>query len=331
MRQIAQDGIPFTLLPFMPDWTMSPRFAVVWDTEIEQAVRGYETRGQLRSAPRPELTFGVSFSNGTEFGEFTAAMSHGFRVDHANAHIDGANAGAAQFCAPWAGFECWLRSFTTTTLTIDPTPHPWAVGDWLIVFGDTAGHVVAQVSDVAANVLTLDNLSAPLSTLVLADGSCVSPLFFGRLEPPKWDIDSPLHSLVKLKLTGHRYVLPVGVPPACAGEPEWPNPPACTGPTAVASMTLSTMVAVFNGTASTAGTSPADGVTAVPILGYEWDFGDGATAVGATPEHEYLTAGVFHVTLTVRDALTRYDAAVLTVTIDEPEDGGSSGIVGGGL
>ena len=38
------------------------------------------------------------------------------------------------------------------------------------------------------------------------------------------------------------------------------------------------------------------------IADYHWDFGDGATGTGATPEHVYKTPGTYHVRLTVTDA-----------------------------
>jgi chitodextrinase len=37
------------------------------------------------------------------------------------------------------------------------------------------------------------------------------------------------------------------------------------------------------------------------IISYEWEFGDGGTATGATPEHVYAAFGDFTVTLTVTD------------------------------
>ncbi len=49
----------------------------------------------------------------------------------------------------------------------------------------------------------------------------------------------------------------------------------------------------FNGSAS----SDSDGT----IAAYGWDYGDGATATGATPSHTYATAGTYAVKLTVTD------------------------------
>lgn len=309
---ITKDDIPYTLLPFSPDWSIRPRQVTTWDTEIEKAVRGYETRGQLRSAPRVTLTLAISFCTPGEYGEFCNLLAQGFRVDHAIAHLPGANAGVAQFAVPWAGRESWPVAFTADTVTIEPTPWAWAVGDWAVVFAEDESYSVCQVTAVAGSLLSLNH---QLSTL-----NCVLPLFFGRLEPPATDIDSPIHTRCELTLHGDRYVLPEGVPLACAGEPAWPNPPACTPPVAVATATVMGMVASFSGVTSTPGTSPVDGVTAVPLVGYEWQFGDGAEAVGITAEHEYAVAGVYRVVLIVRDELRRFDEAVITVTIEEPVD-----------
>ena len=45
------------------------------------------------------------------------------------------------------------------------------------------------------------------------------------------------------------------------------------------------------------GSSDPDGI----VVTYRWDFGDGATATGATPSHTYSTAGSFTVSLNVTD------------------------------
>ena len=62
----------------------------------------------------------------------------------------------------------------------------------------------------------------------------------------------------------------------------------------------------FNGTRS----SDPDGTP----LGYLWDFGDLATATGATPVHAYTAGGTFTVTLTVSDgSLTDHASTIATI------------------
>jgi chitodextrinase len=52
----------------------------------------------------------------------------------------------------------------------------------------------------------------------------------------------------------------------------------------------------------------------VGIISYEWDFGDGTTATGQTASHTYSKAGVYNVTLTVRDAADNTNTDFVTVT-----------------
>jgi chitodextrinase len=52
----------------------------------------------------------------------------------------------------------------------------------------------------------------------------------------------------------------------------------------------------------------------VGIVSYEWDFGDGTTATGQTASHTYSKAGVYNVTLTVRDAADNTNTDFVTVT-----------------
>ncbi len=55
------------------------------------------------------------------------------------------------------------------------------------------------------------------------------------------------------------------------------------------------------------------------IVSYAWDFGDGATAQGATASHTYATAGTYLARVTVTDSLGLSDTATATVTVsDEP-------------
>ena len=63
----------------------------------------------------------------------------------------------------------------------------------------------------------------------------------------------------------------------------------------------------FDGT----GSNDADG----NIVSFSWNFGDGATGSSATPNHTYVTAGTFNVSLTVTDDAGDTDTATSTATI----------------
>ncbi|WP_227132154.1 DUF4350 domain-containing protein [Halorubellus salinus] len=65
----------------------------------------------------------------------------------------------------------------------------------------------------------------------------------------------------------------------------------------------------FDGTGST----DADG----SVASYDWTFGDGATATGATPTHTYDTTGSYDATLTVTDDDGATDTATVTVTVED--------------
>jgi PKD repeat protein len=64
-------------------------------------------------------------------------------------------------------------------------------------------------------------------------------------------------------------------------------------PTAVLGAECALLTCSFDGSDS----DDPDGT----IESYAWDFGDGTTGSGATPDHEYAEPGVYHVTLTVTD------------------------------
>jgi len=55
----------------------------------------------------------------------------------------------------------------------------------------------------------------------------------------------------------------------------------------------------------------------VGIVSYEWDFGDGDTTTGSTPNHVYPNPGEYTVELTVTDAAGNTDTDTLTVTVEE--------------
>src|SRR5207249_5067117 len=70
-----------------------------------------------------------------------------------------------------------------------------------------------------------------------------------------------------------------------------------TPPTAVVSATPTSGTAPLTVSFNGAGSSDPDG----SIASYQWNFGDGGTASGASVQHTYTTAGTFTATLTVTD------------------------------
>ena len=81
-------------------------------------------------------------------------------------------------------------------------------------------------------------------------------------------------------------------------------------PTAAISAAASDLDATFSG----AGSSDPDGT----LVGYAWDFGDGATGTGAHPTHSYATAGTYTVTLTVTDNRGGTATATRDLTVHAP-------------
>lgn len=62
------------------------------------------------------------------------------------------------------------------------------------------------------------------------------------------------------------------------------------------------------------GSTDTDGL----ISGYAWDFGDGATASGATASHDYAASGTFPITLTVTDDDGATAMTSTSVTVTDP-------------
>ena len=62
------------------------------------------------------------------------------------------------------------------------------------------------------------------------------------------------------------------------------------------------------------GSSDSDG----SIASYAWEFGDGATGTGKTPEHTYGAAGDYDVKLTVTDDDAATDSVTKSVTVTDP-------------
>jgi PKD repeat protein len=94
------------------------------------------------------------------------------------------------------------------------------------------------------------------------------------------------------------------VPPGIVVPPDGLTPSFTFTPSApVESQTV-----LFDATASTAGPGNA-------IVGYSWNFGDGARGSGATASHAYTTADTYVVTLTVTDAVGRTAQKTASITV----------------
>jgi PKD repeat protein len=82
-------------------------------------------------------------------------------------------------------------------------------------------------------------------------------------------------------------------------------------PVAVFSESCSGLVCSFDGS----GSSDPDGDG---IVGFAWDFGDGGSATGERPGHEFAAAGDYEVSLTVTDGRGGTGSVTRTVTVSDP-------------
>lgn len=54
----------------------------------------------------------------------------------------------------------------------------------------------------------------------------------------------------------------------------------------------------------------------IPIVSYEWDFGDGTTGEGETVTHVYTEQGTYDVMLVIRDAAGENDSWTIPLTVE---------------
>lgn len=85
-----------------------------------------------------------------------------------------------------------------------------------------------------------------------------------------------------------------------------PNVP----PTAAATATCDFLVCTFDASGSSDPDDP-DGT----LAGYAWDFGDGTSGTGASPEHTYATPGSYEATVTVTDSAGATGTATTTQVV----------------
>ncbi|MFO7587839.1 MAG: S8 family serine peptidase [Gemmatimonadota bacterium] len=120
--------------------------------------------------------------------------------------------------------------------------------------------------------------------------------------------DATTKGIVTSSSTANNHLLYSVVSGGGSGEPT--NQP----PTASFTYSCTYLTCDFDGTVS----YDPDGL----IASYAWNFGDGATATGATASHTYASDGTRTVTLTVTDDDGATDAESKSLTVPEPSPGG---------
>ncbi|MBF9336594.1 PKD domain-containing protein [Microbacterium lacticum] len=141
----------------------------------------------------------------------------------------------------------------------------------------------------------------------------------GTAEPAGWQIERS-NNAAGLQVAGSAGIYSY-VPNAAANVPvtfafddititdptATPQPPANANPVAAFTPTVNGLGVSVDGAAS----SDSDGT----IASYAWDFGDGATATGATASHTYTTGGTYQVILTVTDNKGATGTKTIPVTV----------------
>ncbi|MEO1261995.1 MAG: glycosyl hydrolase family 8 [Bacteroidota bacterium] len=101
------------------------------------------------------------------------------------------------------------------------------------------------------------------------------------------------------------------------------SPPSNNPPNADFSLTPSSGQAPLAVSFDASASSDPDG----DPLTYAWDFGDGSTGSGISPDHTYTTVGTFTITLTVDDGNGGTDTHNGSVTVNSSGGGGSCDLV----
>lgn len=228
--------------------------------------------------------------------------------------------------------------------TTDPdgliAAYTWEFGDESTADGPTATHTFAEGGAYEVTLTVLDDkgaISTATQTVTVVANQAPVPLIEvncldltcqlsalsshdadGSIVSYAWDLgdgttsDQPTLSHSYAAAGIHQVTLTVTDDDGATGSVTVPVNPLAPNQVPTASFAATTEGLLVNVDAT--GSSDLDGT----IVGYDWQFGDGASGTGATTQHQYAAAGEYTVTLTVTDDRGGTATTTTTVTIEAP-------------
>jgi len=182
------------ILPLLADWSRSVNLKLRWDSEVEPALRGDESRG--RSGARPGRRF--LFAGLAELWSNPRICANGLsRRSDSLPGFRGLTIMSGAFACPYMGVAVGLTGpRLARPYPIASTPWPWSVGDWVLLFSaETEQWAYDRVAGVGYHSLTLGSNYAWLGA-----GDLIYPVMFGWLEPGEQDMATYVHSDVEIRV-----------------------------------------------------------------------------------------------------------------------------------
>lgn len=160
------------LFPHRFAWRSKPTNRRAWQTDVQMALRGAESRQAMRAVARRTCSVEI-FSRDSERVRLEA------RIDAAKKSGFG--------CIPLYGRGSYLTVAAVAganTVTVTTDAWHWQAGDYIALIADDQTYDVAAVTGVAAGVLTL----ATNLNFNWANNYCVRPVIFGAFTAEKQSV-----------------------------------------------------------------------------------------------------------------------------------------------
>ena len=208
--------------------------------------------------------------------------------------------------------------------------YQWSFGDGDSASGATVSHSYSSTGDYTATVTVTDDDgatdSASVTVSVTSDGGG------GGCDAPAWDPDEVYSGGDQVSHDGFLWEAnwwTQGDEPGAGGQwGPWEqlqecdggeDPPSNEAPSASVTASSTDVTVGDSVEFDATGSTDADG----SIASYDWVFGDGSSASGATVSHSYSSTGDYTATVTVTDDDGATDSASVTVSVSS--DGGGGG------